>query len=347
MLERSLGIRTINNFDKNEENPVNASLRRSCLAVLCTMSIHGGYACAAAFPTRPMLLVIPFAPTGSTTLVFHAMSQKLSENLGKQVVILSKPGGAATIGMNQVAKATPDGYTLGVATLSFAANPSFMGDQMPFNTEKDLVPVTLVTRLPMVLTIHSTVPARSVKELIALAKAKPGALNYGSAGIASSGHFGGALFELMAGIKMTHVPYSSSGSAAGLVGGQTQLQISPIPSVLSFVKSGQLLALGVATLKPDPTLPGVPPLADSVPGYEAYEWSGVVVPAGTPDEVISRLQREIVKTLKDPDVTRRIENFGAQVVGSTQQEFAAHIKKELAKWAKVTTAIKASGSLNR
>jgi tripartite-type tricarboxylate transporter receptor subunit TctC len=314
-------------------------------ALLCAMGVLGGRAVAAEYPARPVLLVIPFAPAGSTTLVFRAMSERLTENLGQQLVILSKPGGAATIGMNQVAKATPDGYTLGVATLSFAANPPFLGKEMPFDTAKDFVAVSMVSRLPMVAAVNPKVPVRSIKDLIALAKAHPGEINYGSAGIASSGHLGGALFELMAGVRMTHIPYATTNSMEGLVGGQHQLQISPVPSLLQFIKNKQIIAIGVTTLKPDPSLPGVPPIADTVRGYEAYEWSGIVAPRGTPQPVINKMQQAIVKTLQDAEVRQRIENMGAQVVGSTQPEFAAFIKNELVKWDKVFAALRANGSL--
>ncbi len=325
---------------------MNINLRRLCAAALCVLGAYGGQAGAADFPAKPVLLVIPFAPAGSTTLVFRVMAQKMSEGLGQQIVILSKPGGAATIGMNQVAKATPDGYTVGAATLSFTANPPFMGDKMPFNTEKDFVAVGMVSRLPMVLAINPNVAARSMKELIALAKSKPNVLNYGSAGIASSGHLGGALFELEAGIKMTHIPYSTTSSMDGLVGGQHQVQVSPVPSLLQFIKAGRILALGVTTLQPDPSLPGVPTIADSgLPGFEAYEWSGIVAPRGTPQAVIKRLESEIVKTLKDPDVKQKIEAMGARLAGGTQAELADHIKRELPKWAKVFKELRANGSI--
>ncbi|MFM9970915.1 MAG: Bug family tripartite tricarboxylate transporter substrate binding protein [Burkholderiales bacterium] len=318
------------------------------MALAVAGSLIAAIACAQGYPNKPVQLVVPFAPTGSTSLVFRAMAPVLAEKLGQQLVILNRPGGAATIGMAVVAKSAPDGYTLGVATLSFAANPPFMVGQMPFDTEKDFAAVSLVTRLPMVLTINPGVPARSVKELIALAKVKPGALNYGSAGIASSGHLGGALFEMMAGIQMTHIPFSSTGSATGVVAGQTQLQIAPIPSSLSFIQSGKMIALGVSSLKPVSTLPGVPAIAETgIPGFEAYEWSGIVAPVGTLAAIIARLQKDIAATLADAEVGKRIEGIGAQTVGSTADEFDRFLKKELGVWAKVAAAIQAASKANQ
>jgi tripartite-type tricarboxylate transporter receptor subunit TctC len=296
------------------------------------------------YPTRPIQMIIPYAAASSTDIVFRILAPKLSELLSTQVIIVNKPGGAATIGMNQVAKAPPDGYTLGVATLSFAANPHFMAGQMPFDSEKDLVPVSLVTRTPLVLTVNATVPARSVKELIALARAKPNSLNYGSAGIASSGHLAGAMFASMAGIKMTHIAYSgATGSSPGLAAGQTQMQIAAIPSSLPGIKSGRAIALAVTTAKPVPTLPGVPTIAEAgVPNFEMYEWAGVLAPAGTQHVVIEKLYQGIVKALADPAIKERIEGLSVQLAGSTPDELDRHIKKELATWSKIAAEINAA-----
>ena len=310
------------------------------MLLLCLPSICPHPALAQNYPSKAIQMVIPYAASSSTDTVFRILTPKLSEYLGQQVIIINKPGGGATIGMNQVAKAATDGYTLGVATLSFATNPQFMAGKMPFDTEKDFAPVSLVTRTPLVLTINSEVPARSAKELIALAKAKPNSLNYGSAGIGSSGHFAGAMFASMAGITMTHVPFSANTSSPGLASGQTQLQIAAIPASLPGIRSGRAIALAVTTAKPVSTLPGIPTIAEAgVPGFEMYEWAGALAPAGTPRAVIEKLHQAIVKAVADTATKERIEGLSVQLVGSTPDELERHIKKELATWSKVAAEI--------
>jgi len=209
--------------------------------------------------------------------------------------------------------------------------------KLPYNTEKDLAPVSLVTLVPLVLTVHPSVPARTVKEFIALAKSRPGGLNYASAGNASANSLAAEQFNYLAGINVTHVPYKSAGAAVvSLVGGETVTMVATLPSVIEQFKTGRLIALGVSTLKRDPTLPDVPTIDEAgVPGYEVFEWQGVVVPAGTPAAIINRLQQEIVKSLAFADTKARIANVGAREVGSTPEELARHIRKELAIWERV------------
>ena len=315
---------------------MNSTLLRFLSALWSVSLIYAGSAAAQGYPAKSIRVIIPFAVGGSTDVVFRILAPRLSERLGQQVVVDNRPGGAATIGMDMVAKSPPDGYTLGVANLSFGANP-FMLSKMPFDTEKDLAPVSLVTLVPMVLSVHPSVPARSVKELIALAKAKPGSLNYGSAGNASANHLATELFTYMSGAKMVHVPYKGGGPAViSILGGETAVLFATIPSSIQYFKSGRLIGLGVSTLKRDPALPEIPTVAEAgVPGYEVYEWQGVMVPAGTPNAVISRLHQEIVKTLAVPEVKERVAGVGAHAVGSTPEELATFIKKELATWSKV------------
>jgi tripartite-type tricarboxylate transporter receptor subunit TctC len=303
---------------RSEEDKMNSTLLRFLSTLWSVSLIYAGSAAAQSYPAKSIRVIIPFAVGGSTDVVFRILAPRLSERLGQQVVVDNRPGGAATIGMDMVAKSPPDGYTLGVANLSFGANP-FMLSKMPFDTEKDLVPVSLVTLVPMVLSVHPSVPARSVKELIALAKAKPGSLTY------------------MSGAKMVHVPYKGGGPAViSILGGETAVLFATIPSSIQYFKSGRLIGLGVSTLKRDPALPEIPTVAEAgVPGYEVYEWQGVMVPAGTPNAVISRLHQEIVKTLAVPEVKERVAGVGAHAVGSTPEELATFIKKELATWSKV------------
>lgn len=302
---------------------------------------------AQSYPAKPIQAVIPFAAGASTDVVYRMIAPALSERMGQAFLIINRPGGAATIGMNTVAKSAPDGYTLGVATLSFAANPPFMAGQMPFDTERDLVPVVMTTRLPLVMEIHPSVPARSVRELIDLARAKPGAINYGSSGVASSGHLAGALFESMAGVQMTHVPYSNQSSITALVSGVFEVLFGAAPNAVPLIKSGRLVALGVTTARPIAQLPGVPPVAETVPGFEVTEWAGLVAPAGTPAAIIARIQQDVTRTLAEPDLARRVEGTGALIVAGSTEDFARHLKQEFALWNKVGARVKASADGKR
>ncbi|MBI4192644.1 MAG: tripartite tricarboxylate transporter substrate binding protein [Betaproteobacteria bacterium] len=315
---------------------MSATLYRSWFALLCVSCIYAGSAPAQSYPFKPIRIIIPYAPGGGADVLFRFLAPPLSENLGQQVVVDNRPGGAATIGVDMVAKSKPDGYTLGMASLSFVANP-FMVSKMPYDTEKDLMPVSLVATSPLVLAVHPSVPARSVKQLIALAKAKPGSLNYASGGNAASNHLGTELFKYMTGVNMTHVPYKGGGPAVlSIVSGETMILFATIPSSLQHFKSGKLVGLGISTSTRFPTLPDIPTVAEAgVPGFDMYEWQGLVVPAGTPAAVISRLHREIAKALALPEMKERILGLGELAVGSTPEEFAIFIKGMLATWSKV------------
>ena len=316
-------------------------LRRLLLALLSVPCLHAAPAAAQNFPGKPVRVIVPFAPGGATDVVFRLLAPKLSENLGQQAVIENRAGGGSTIGMDIVAKSAPDGYTLGVANLSFAVNPSLL-QKLPYDTERDFAPVSLVTIVPLGISVHPSVPARSVKELIALAKAKPGTLNYASSGNGSATHMATEMFKTLTGTDIVHVPYSGGGPAVvAVVGGQVPIYTGSVPSQLAHIKSGRLVALAVTSSKPDPALPGVPTVAEAgVPGYEAIEWQGVVVPSGTPGPVIDRLNRAIIQSVKASEFNERLAGVGAHAVGSTPGEFADFIKKELASWSKV---IKATG----
>jgi tripartite-type tricarboxylate transporter receptor subunit TctC len=314
-----------------------ATTYRICAALLLTdLVLHAGAAGAQNYPVKPVRIIVPFGTGGSTDAVFRILGPSLSEGLGQQVVVDNRPGAAGSIGIGLVAKSPADGYTLGVATLAYVANP-FVLAKLPYDTEKDLAPVSLVTLVPLVLTVHPSVPARTVKEFIALAKSRPGYLNYASAGNASANSLAAEQFKYLAGINVTHVPYKSAGAAVvSLLGGETVAMVATLPSVIEQFKTGRLIALGVSTLKRDPTLPDVPTIDEAgVPGYEVFEWQGVVVPAGTPVAIINRLRQEIVKSLALADTKARIAGVGAREVGSTPEELARHIKKELAIWERV------------
>jgi tripartite-type tricarboxylate transporter receptor subunit TctC len=300
--------------------------------------LHAGVATAQAqaYPSRPIRLIIPWATGGSTDAVIRVLAPRMSETLGQQVIVDNRPGGASVVGLDAVAKAPPDGYTVGVTTISFGVNP-FMIGKMPFETEKDFAPVSQLTEVPTMLVVHPSVPAGSIKELIAFAKSRPGVLNYGSAGNGTVGHLAAELFSYVTAIRMVQVPYKGGGPAViSIVGGETAVLFATIPSALAHVRSGRLVALGVTSSKRDPTLPDTPTIAEAgYPGFAVNEWQGLVVPAGTPRAIVMRLNQEALKHLALPDVKERLSNVGAHVVGSSPEEFAGFIRKELATWSKL------------
>jgi tripartite-type tricarboxylate transporter receptor subunit TctC len=306
------------------------------LILLCALTTTAGAAVAQTYPARAVRVVVPFAPGGATDVVFRILAPYMFEGSGHSVVIDNRPGGGATIGMDLVAKSKPDGYTLGVANVSFGVNP-FLMSKLPYDTQKDLTPVSLVVQVPLVLVVHPSVPVRSVKALIAFAKAQPGSLTYGSAGNASASHLSMELFNHLTGNKMVHVPFKGGGPArVSLVSGETALQFATIPALLPHFREGRLIALGVSTLQRDPTVPDLPTLSEAgVAGFEVTEWQGVVAPSGTPSAIVDRLHHEIVKVLERRDVKERLAANGARPLGSTPAEFDAFIKREMATWSKV------------
>jgi len=310
--------------------------QRAGVWLLSSTLLCAGFVAAQSYPSKTIRVIVPYAPGGSTDVVFRILAPRLTEILGQTVVVENRPGASSTIGLDIAAKAPPDGYTVGTPNITFGANPSLM-KKMPFDSEKDLLPVSLVSIVTLVMTVHPSVPARSVKALIALAKSKPDSLNYGSAGNASANHLATERFSYMAGIKMVHVPYKGGGPAViSVVGGETAILFATIPSSIQHFESGRLIPLGVSSLKRNIALPNVPSIAEAaLPGFEAIEWNGVLVPAGTPPAIITRLNQAIVKALAIPDVKERIIGLGADPVGSSPEEFAAFIKKELATWSKV------------
>lgn len=310
------------------------------MLTLAALLTHAHIAFAQGYPTKPIRVIVPFAPGGSTDIVARLLAPRLSENLGQSVVVENRGGGGTTIGMEHVARAAPDGYTLGVATLTFALNPSLR--KLPYDTEKDFAPVSLVSVVPFVMAIHPSVPARSVKELIALAKARPGALNFSSSGIGSASQMAAELFKYMTGTDMVHIPYTGGGPATvALLSGQVSIFVISIPGGLPHFKTGKLIPLGVTSPGRDPALPNVPSIAEAgLPGYELIEYQGIVVPGPTPRPIIDRLHQEIVRSLKSPDLKERFTASGAYIVASTPEELGDHVRKQIATWAKV---IKAAG----
>jgi tripartite-type tricarboxylate transporter receptor subunit TctC len=315
---------------------MSSTLPRVSVAVLAALLAWPGITAAQSYPTRTIRIIVPYAPGGSTDVVFRLLAPRLSEDLGQSVVVDNRPGGSSTIGLDLAAKSPPDGHTWGTPNITFGANPSLM-KKMPFDSEKDLVPVSQVTVVTMVLSLHPSVPARSVKQLIVLAKARPGELNFGSAGNASANHLATAKFMYMSGANLTHVPYQGGGPAViSLVSGETSILFATIPSAIQHIQSGRLRGLAVSRAQRNPALPEVPTVAEAgVPGYEAIEWNGVMVPAGTPPAVVRRIHQALSKALAAPAMKERIVGVGAEVVGSSPEEFTAFIKSEFSAWAKV------------
>ncbi len=289
------------------------------------------------YPAKPIRFVVAFPPGGGTDIIARVIAQKLSERLAQQVVVDNRPGAGGNIGTDIVAKSAPDGYTMLMGSAGPLAINASLFAKMPFDPIRDLAPVTLAASTPNVLVVHPSLPARTVKELIALARARPGEINFASSGHGTPAHLAGELFNSMAGVKLVHVPYKGAAPAlADLLGGQVQLMFSTMPPALPHVKDGKLRALAVTSRKRSPAAPDLPTLDEAaLAGFEAITWHGVVVPAGTPTTVIALLNREIVAILHLPEVVERLSGQGAEALGSTPEEFAAYIGSESVKWAKV------------
>jgi tripartite-type tricarboxylate transporter receptor subunit TctC len=289
------------------------------------------------FPNKPIKIIVPYTAGGTTDLLARTVGAKLTEKFGQPVVVDNRPGANGMIGMDLVAKAPADGYTLGLASPGTHGINQTLYKSMPHDPIKDFAPVSLAVRAPMVLVVNASVPARNVKELVALAKAKPGTLSIASGGSGSSQHLAAEIFKSAAGIDMVHIPYKGGGAAyIDLVGGQVQVMIDAVQQAMPHIKSGKLRAIAVASPQRNPQLPDVPTIAESgVPGYEASAWYGFVAPAGTPKEVVSLLSSEIARILALPDVKQTLAGPGLVPIGSTPEEFAAHIRAETDKYAKV------------
>ncbi len=291
---------------------------------------------AQAYPTRPIRLIIPSGAGGITDILARNIAPRLSDALGQQVVIDNRPGASGIVGSLIVAKAAPDGHTLLMAFPSHVVNQSLFAD-MPYDTATAFAPVTLVSAVSPVLIVGSQSPARSVAELIALAKARPGQLNHGSTGSGSMGSLGADLFGAMAGIKFTQVVYKGAPQAlTALMSGEIEFYlIGSVGTAVAQVKAGRIRALGVGAKQRNASLPDVPPIADTLPGYEARGWNGILAPAGTPRAIVERLNQALVKIIRSPDMAPALAGEGAIAVGNTPAEFDAIIRADIAKWAKI------------
>jgi tripartite-type tricarboxylate transporter receptor subunit TctC len=307
------------------------------LIVSVAALLFAGVLLAQPYPSKPVRLVVPFAPGGTTDVLARLLGQKLSEGLGQQFLVDNRPGAGGNIGTELAAKAPADGYTL---VMSFdgtmAINPSVYR-KLPFDAQKDLAPVASMAQVPLLIVVHPGVAAANVAEFVALAKAKPKQVNYSSAGHGSTGHLTGELFAARAGIEMVHVSYKGGGQAVqDLLGGQIQMLVTALPTVEGHLKGGKLRALAFTSARRVAGAPDVPTLAESgYAGFDVLSWYGVLAPAGTPTEVVRKLNREINAIVQAPDVRARLIALGAEPTGGTPEQFAATIRADTARWAKV------------
>ena len=306
------------------------------LFVIVALALLAGAVSAQSYPSKPVRVVIPWPPGGSNDVVGRIVTQKVGENLGQQFIVDNRAGAAGSIGADVVAKAPPDGYTLMVHSTSHVGN-AHLYKKLPYDTLKDFTGVALLAAQPGALTIHPSLPVKTVKEFIALAKARPGTINYSSSGNGSAPHLSMELLVAMTGIKIVHVPYKGGApQVTALVSGETQASLATVSTVLVHVQSGRLRALGVSSAKRSATMPDVPTIAEAgVPGYEMSPWIGVFVPTGTSKELIAKLNSEINRALKAPDVSNLLSSNALDALGGTPEEFDVRIKADYEKYAKL------------
>jgi len=309
-------------------------IHHSSFIIGCALA--AGIAGAQPFPSRAVRFVVPSAPGGGTDITARIVAPKLSDYLGQQVVVENRAGAGTMIGGELVARAAPDGYTLLVGISTLAINPA-MVRKVPYDALRDFAPISQLVSTANLLVTHPSLPAHTVKELIAFARQRPGELNFASAGVGTNPHLSVELFQSLAGIRMVHVPYKGSGQGiVDVVAGHVPVMMPSLLAGLPYAKNGRLRALGVTGAKRAAGAPDIPTIAEAgVPGYEAVQWFGVLAPAATPRAIVMRLHGEIVRTLQAGDVRERLLADGAEPVGSTPEEFAAYIRSETAKWARV------------
>ena len=283
-----------------------------------------------------MRLIVNFPPGGTTDILARLIGPKLTEAFKQAVVIDNRAGASGMIGANAVAKAGNDGYTFGFIISTNAISPALFAN-VPFDPVRDFAPITLLVSVPNVISVHPSVPASTLSELIALAKAQPGKLSFGTSGTGTAVHLTGELFKSLAKVDITHVPYKGGGPAlSDLIAGQIPMGVQNISTVVQYVRTGRVRALGISSLERSPALPDVPTIASAgFPGFEAKEWYGLVAPAGTPVPIVARLNREIVRVMHLPDINARIAEQGAEIVADSPEQFGAFIKSELAKWTRI------------
>jgi len=314
------------------------TLDRRCAvhAIVLALSMTAGGAMAQAWPAKPISLVVPFPPGGTTDVLARALGEKLSQSLGQTVIVENKPGAGATLGADYVAKAKPDGYTLLMGAVHHTIASSVFR-KLPYDFQKDLAPVTTVALVPNVLVVNAATPAKNVAELVALAKAKPGQSTYGSNGNGTAQHLIGTQFQNLTGTEIVHVPYKGSGPlATDLLGGQITMSFDTVTPVLPHIKSGKLRALAVSTAKRSAALPDVPTLDEAgLKGFDIGTWFGVLAPAATPKDIVARLNAEMVKVIQSAEFRKRMDEIGAEPIGDSSAQMAQQIKLETEKFAKL------------
>jgi tripartite-type tricarboxylate transporter receptor subunit TctC len=312
-------------------------IARSFIALAAVVAAIGGaQAQVQDYPNRPITLVVPYAAGGGNDVMARIVGEKMSKTLGQQVVIDNRPGAGGALATRQVAKAAPDGYTLVIGgTGSLAVNPTLLPN-VGYDVRKDFAPVGSIGSSAMIVIIHPSIPAKTIPELIALAKKEPGKLTFASSGAGASTHMSAELFKSMTGTDIVHVPYKGSGPAMpDLMSGRVSMMFENAPGAMSHIKAGKLRALGQTGLKRSASLPDVPTVAEAVPGYESLSWSGIAVAAGTPKPVIERLNRDLNAVLAMPEMRQKLAEQGAETIGGPPEAFARHIQAEREKWSRV------------
>jgi tripartite-type tricarboxylate transporter receptor subunit TctC len=315
--------------------------RRSFIAA-AGLAVAGNAVAQDKYPSKPIRLIVPFAPGGSSSIVARAFAGEMSKGLGQEIIIDNRPGGAGNIAMEAAAKAEPDGYTLIMGHIgAFAVNP-YMFAKLPFDTDRDFAAVSLLAKVPSIFVVNASVPVKNLKEMLAYCKANPGKVYYGSAGNGSAGHLAFEYLKLTTKMDIQHVPYKGTGpQLTDLIGGQTQAASAGTPPLMPHVKAGKLRVFAVGTVKRLPELPDVPTVAEQgYPGFETVQWYGLNAPAKVPPAIIKRLADEAGKAAKSKEVQERFAGDSTEEVGSTAQEYADFIKKEQARWSQVVKAAK-------
>lgn len=294
------------------------------------------FAEAQTFPTRPITIVVPYAPGGTNDIMARAVAGKMSSSIGQPVIVENRPGAGGNLGAAHVAKSEPDGYTILTASVGVYSINKWM-QKLPYDPEKDFAPITNGGSVPNMLIVHPSVPANNVQELIALAKANPGKVNFASMGSGTTGHLSGEMFRQRAGIDIVHVPYKGSAPALkDLLGGQVQIMFDNMPTALKLVESGKVKGLAITSIRPSPLAPNIPTLdAAGLPGFDVTAWFGFAAPAGTPRPVIERLNAEMVKALRDPMVSENLSKLGMSIIADTPEQFAQYMAAETTKWKQV------------
>jgi tripartite-type tricarboxylate transporter receptor subunit TctC len=302
--------------------------------LLCA-DVSTAHAQTPAYPTKPVRVIVGFAPGGATDIVARQFAQKLSESLGRSFVVENRPGGGSVVSTMLVKNAAPDGYTLLAVSGTYAIVPAITRN-LPYDSLKDLTPISMVNQAPFVVVVHPSLPARTIRDLVALAKAQPGKLDYGSAGQGTNVHLAVELFNSLANVKLNHVPYKGTGQVLiDLMAGQVQLTIANILSGLPYSKSGKMRALAVTSERRSKAAPELPAVNETVPGYSVVSWNGWLARAGTPPDILAKLNAELVKAAKAPDVVERMAAEGGEALGTTPEEFGRYLAAEMQRWQKV------------